>query len=61
MNANPNEFAKNFKYANFERLNNNLKPDYYNLFTSLSRVNDGVETLVQLRENLLNILEDKSE
>lgn len=36
-----------------------LRPDYNSIFTSLSRVEHGIETLVKMRENLLTILSDR--
>ena len=49
------------RYTNFDKLNKSLRPDYYELFQSLGRVKDGVETVVNIRKDLLNLLEDKSE
>ena len=60
INKNQTEFVRNFKNSNFEKINIALKPDYYNLFMSLSRVKDGVQTMVKMRETLLNTLEEKS-
>jgi len=54
------EFEKNFNQVNYEKLNKSLKPEYFELFQSLGRVKDGVQTLVKMRENLLNLLEEKS-
>ena len=51
------DFEKNFTHINFEKLNKNLKPEYFELFQSLGRVKDGVQTLVKMREDLLNLLE----
>ena len=53
----PLDFEKNFTHNNFEKLNKNLKPEYFELFQSLGRVKDGVQTLVKMREDLLNLLE----
>lgn len=49
-----------FKYANFEKLNQNLKPEYYSLFQNLGRVKNGVSTLVKIRQDLLDMLEKKN-
>ena len=46
--------------VNFEKLSNLLKPDYYKLFSNLARVKDGVKTLVNIRADILDILESKS-
>ena len=54
-------FKQNFKQINFDKLNTNLRPEYYNLFQSLSRVNDGVRTLVNMRNDVLQVLESKSQ
>jgi hypothetical protein len=54
------DFSKNFKSSNFDKLNMNLTPGYYNFFTQLGRVKDGVQTVVKIRENLLTSLEHKS-
>lgn len=54
------EFQKNFKQINFEKLNSALKPEYYHLFQNLGRVKDGVQTLVKVRQDLLKLLEEKS-
>lgn len=55
------QFKQNFKQINFDKLNTKLKPEYYNLFQSLGRVNDGVKTLVSMRNDVLQILESKSQ
>jgi hypothetical protein len=52
------EFVNGFSSANFERLSNQLKPEYFNFFKSLSRVNDGAQTIVKMREDLLGIIAD---
>lgn len=57
----PDQFKQSFKQINFDKLNTKLKPEYYNLFQSLGRVNDGVKTLVSLRNDVLQILESKSQ
>ena len=59
-NKTQEDFDKNFKQLYFEKLNKNLKPEYYELFHSLGRVKDGVQTLVKMRQDLLNLLEEKS-
>jgi hypothetical protein len=60
LNPSQDEFTKNFKSTNYEKLNASLRPSYYNFFISLSRVHDGVETMVKMRANLLTMLEQKS-
>jgi hypothetical protein len=59
-NKNQTELEKNLNQIAYDKLNNNLKPEYYNLFQSLGRVKDGVQTLVKIREDILSLLEPKS-
>ena len=51
------EFEKNFTHFNHDKISALLKPDYYVLFKSLARVKNGVQTVVKLREDLLEIME----
>ncbi|CAF0907496.1 unnamed protein product [Brachionus calyciflorus] len=53
------EFNKNFRQINYDKLNATLRPEYNNLFQNLARVKDGVSTLVKLRADLLEVLEQK--
>lgn len=54
------EFEKNFRKVNYEKLMSSLKPEYYGLFQNLGRVKDGVHVVVKIRQDLLNLLETKS-
>jgi hypothetical protein len=56
----PDEFKANFKHLNYEKLAARLRPEYYSLFQNLGRVTDGVKTLVKMREEVLNMLQDSS-
>ena len=59
-NKTQNDFEKNFNQNSYEKLNKNIKPEYYELFQSLGRVKDGVQTIVTMRQDLLSLLEEKS-
>lgn len=54
-----NDFSKNFRLGNYDKLSTSIRPEYYNLFQNLARVKEGVSTLVKLRADLLQILEQK--
>ncbi|RNA10854.1 malonyl- mitochondrial [Brachionus plicatilis] len=58
---NLNDFSKNFRLGNYDKLSTSIRPEYYNLFQNLARVKEGVSTLVKLRADLLKILEQKYE
>ncbi len=49
------------KHLSFEKLNETLKPEYYSLFQNLGRVRDGVKTIIKIREDVLDLLQIKSE
>lgn len=59
-NKTKNEFDKNFNQIHYEKLSKNIKPEYFDLFQSLGRVKDGVQTMVKMRQDLLNLLDEKS-
>ena len=52
------KFKHSLNHIHYDKLMQQLRPDYYIFFKSLARVPDGVQTIMKLRQDLLDVIEN---